>query len=247
MSNLPSNLPALLRAEGLNVVEIEGWRQRGRPGSFSPVGVLNHHTGSSARLWSAARRLAYAKWLFLTGRADLPAPLCQISLGRDGTVYLGAAGRANHAGKAKARGTVTSGDGNSLYIGVEWMLNGTEKIPAKMYAAGVRLNAVLIDDVTDTSVGTVACHYETSVTGKWDIGDPNGVPFKGHKVLDADEFRANVKAYRAQMDEPVAPRPPTAMQIEREHLKELKRKAQAKGKTGRAQKIKDMLKAGPKR
>jgi hypothetical protein len=203
MSNLPSNLPALLRDVGLTVVEIDGWRGRGRPGSFDPVGALNHHTGSSAKGWSRAKRLAYAKWMFLTGRSDLPAPLCQIALDPEGIVYVGAAGRANHGGKAKASGSVSGGDANTLYIGIEWMLSGTEAIPKVMMDAGVRLNAVLTEEVTKTSVQTVSCHYQTSITGKWDIGDPAGVPFNGKRVLDVGKFRSAVAVERKRLFDPV--------------------------------------------
>lgn len=199
MARLPDNTATLLRAAGLDVVEITGWRGRTRPGPFAPVGVLNHHTGSRAQGWTLAKELAYAKWLFLTGRSDLPAPLCQIALGRSGRVYLGAAGRANHAGTAKASGSVAAGDGNARYIGIEWMLSGTEEIPAKMRVAGVRLNAVLTEKITKTSVQTISCHYQTSVTGKWDIGDPNGVPFKGHMVLDVAKFREAVHTERVRL------------------------------------------------
>lgn len=201
MSNLPRNLPELLRAAGLKVVEVDGWENRGRPastGSFAPVGVLNHHTGSSAKKWDAARRLQYAKWMFLTGRPDLPAPLCQIALGPDGEVYVGAAGRSNHGGTSKASGSVAGGDGNSLYIGIEWMLSGTERIPRKMRKAAAKLNAVLLN-VTGTSVQTVSCHYNTSTTGKWDIGDPNGVQFHDKKVLDIVKFREEVRKARRKL------------------------------------------------
>lgn len=210
MANLPANLPRLLREAGLTVVEIDGWQTRGRPastGAFAPVGVLNHHTGSSAKLWTKSKRLAYAKWMFITGLSDLPAPLCQLALGRDGTVYLGAAGRANHAGTAKAVGSVAAGDGNKLYIGIEWMLSGTQKIPAKMREAGITLNAVLTEKVTNggkgTSVETIACHYQTSVSGKWDIGDPDGVPYNGAKVLNVPAFRTQVEIRRQELYRPV--------------------------------------------
>lgn len=196
---LPANLPALLRDVGLTVVEIDGWRTRGRPGPFSPVGVLNHHTGASAKGWSRAKELAYARWMFLTGRPDLPAPLCQIALGRSGVVYVGAAGRANHAGTAKASGSVSAGDGNTLYAGIEWMLSGTEDIPAVMYDAGVRLNAVLTELVTQTSVRTISCHYQTSITGKWDIGDPRGIPLGDKRVLDMTQFRSRVAEERVRL------------------------------------------------
>lgn len=201
MTNLPANLPVLLRAAGLKVVEIDGWETRGRPastGTFSPVGVLNHHTGAFDRVGDFEDDLAYARWLFLVGRSDLPAPLCQLSLSAEGVVYLGAAGRANHAGTAKASGSVAAGDGNTLYVGIEWMLSGTQTIPDLMYRAGATLNAVLLR-LLGSSVQAVSCHYQTSVTGKWDIGDPNGIRFGSARVLDVTEFRRNVQREKTRL------------------------------------------------
>lgn len=197
---LPADLPDRLKKAGLKVVVIDGWRKRGRParkGEFKPVGSLNHHTGMRDERGDYADDLAYAKWLFLTGRGKaLPPPLCHMALSLEGVVYVGASGRANHAGKAKASGSVAAGDGNALYAGTEWMLSGTQEIPKVMYDAGVKLNGVLMD-VFGNSEQTISCHYNTSTTGKWDIGDPNGVPFKGHKVLDVPKFRKAVKAWRS--------------------------------------------------
>lgn len=198
MTNLPKNLPDLLRKAGLTVVEIDDWETRGRPastGGFAPVGVLNHHTGSRDVVGDDADDLTYAKWLFTQGRDDLPAPLCHLAISCEGTVYLGAAGRANHAGEAKSSGSIAAGDGNTLYVGIEWMLSGTQPIPAEMYETGVKTNAVLLD-ILGSSEQAASCHYQTSTTGKWDIGDPNGVLFRGHKVLDVRKFRAAIKAYR---------------------------------------------------
>ena len=204
MTRLPDNLPALLMKAGLTVVEISGWQTRCRPastGGFAPVGVLNHHTGSADRIGDLADDLAYAKWLANIGRADLPAPLVQLALSLEGTVYVLAAGRANHAGTARASGSVASGDGKSLYVGIEWMLSGLQEIPPQMMAAGAILNAVLLE-ILGSSVQAVSCHYQTSVTGKWDIGDPHGISFDGHRVLDVPKFRAQVKRARRALNPP---------------------------------------------
>lgn len=248
MTRLPANLPTLLRAAGLKVVEIDGWETRGRPastGSFAPVGVLNHHTGARDVLGDFADDLSYARWMFLVGRPSdgLPPPLVQLSLSLEGTVYIGAAGRANHAGKAKASGSVAAGDGNSLYVGVEWMLSGTQAIPAAMYAAGATLNAVLLKHVTKTSTQTVSCHYQTSVTGKWDIGDPNGVPFNGQKVLDVPKFRRAVLAALARLDGKPTPKPPTRVSRARALLVA----ALAKATPARATRIREALARLPRR
>ena len=185
VKRLPANLPDLLRAEGLNVVEVDGWQTRGRPastGDFTPVGVLWHHTGAYDGLNDAQSDRAYADWLFKTGRTDLPAPLCQLSISAEGTVYVGAAGRANHAGKAKSSGTVAAGDGNRLYVGVECMNSGKQGWGRPQYDAMVTTGVVLAR-LLGTSVQTQRGHRETSVTGKWDPG-----------MLDMDKFRADIDA-----------------------------------------------------
>lgn len=171
MSRLPDNLPSILRSHGLRVVVVPGWRRRGRPastGGFNPVGVLWHHTATSAT-WLVATVLR----LLVGGRSDLAGPLAQLGLGRDGTVYVIAAGRANHAGEARSFGTVAAGDGNELYIGIEAFNNGLgEPWPSVQYQAFVLLSAILCVEVTKNSANTVNAHRETSVTGKI---DPKGI------------------------------------------------------------------------
>src|ERR1044071_5736215 len=54
--------------------------------------------------------------LLISGRSDLPGPLAQLGLGRDGTYYVIAAGRCNHAGKGIWQGQP---NGNSNFIGIE--------------------------------------------------------------------------------------------------------------------------------
>lgn len=169
----------MLRKAGVKVTLIPGWRFRGRPastGDFDPVGHLWHHTGS------ASNDLNYARWLFLTGRSDLPAPLCQQTLDRSGRLYIGAAGRANHAGYARASGSVAAGDGNSLYMGTECMNTGTEGWKPAQYDAMVRVGAVTRRWL-GTSSAAQRAHAETSITGKWDPGH-----------LDMDKFRADIDA-----------------------------------------------------
>lgn len=207
MTNLPSNLPDLLRKHGLKVVEVPGWKTRGRPastGGFAPVGVLCHDTVTpkTASVDSVLK-------LLVNGRSDLPGPLCQLSLGRDGTVYIVAAGRANHAGWAKASGSVAGGDGNTLYIGIEAQESGTGEPWSKVqYDAYSTLCAALCVEVTHNSVNTVRGHKETSTEGKI---DPSG-PTPDGATFDMDKFRGHVAAKIKQMETPTpAPTPtPTA-------------------------------------
>lgn len=244
---LPDNLPALLRAAGLKVVEIDGWKTRGRPastGGFAPVGVLHHHTGGPSNGGKA-----YASGVLVKGRSDLPGPLCHLSTDRDGTVYIVAAGRANHAGVAKSVGTVAGGDGNRLYVGVENQNLGTEGWTAKQYAAMVTLTAVLLTKVLHTSEQTVHAHYETSTTGKWDPGNPKakgGVKFGSTYVLNMKTFRKDVAAMVSDMSKPAA-KSPTRVTKARDLLNAAVAAATKKGKTARVNKIKAALKSLPSR
>ena len=74
----PVWLADVLRAEGVDLVEYPGWRTRGH-GDFKDIrGVMVHHTGSDT---ATAASIA-------TGRPDLPGPLSQLHIARDGTVTV---------------------------------------------------------------------------------------------------------------------------------------------------------------
>lgn len=228
---LPANLPTILRSAGLDVVEVPGWRGRGRPastGGFDPVGVLCHHTATSQSSSDEA-----VVRLLVQGRSDLPGPLCHLGLGRDGTVYVIADGRANHAGTAKKSGTVAAGDGNQLYIGIEAFNDGRgEPWPAAQYDAYVRLAAALCVKVTGNSAQTVRAHKETSATGKI---DPTFAmdPFRDRV---ADLMKAGVDRKR--------PKAPNRITRARDLLAAARK---ATKNARRRRKITQALKAAPKR
>lgn len=103
-------MPSVLEAAGLKVAEVEGWKLRGRADMGQVQGVMIHHTvGPKQGNMPSLRTL-------VEGRHDLPGPLCNLGLGRDGTCYVVAAGRANHAGAGQWQGVTT---GNSSFIGIE--------------------------------------------------------------------------------------------------------------------------------
>ncbi len=85
-------LADVLRAAGLDVVEVAGWQGRGRELS-SVAGVVIHDTVTT-RSWSDD---SVAK-LLRDGRPDLVGPLSQLGLDRWGRVWVIADGRANHNG-----------------------------------------------------------------------------------------------------------------------------------------------------
>ena len=118
-----------LRDHGLTVGFVPGWETRGSS-SFYPRGHVVHHDAGGH--WSTPPGILTA------GRSDLPGPLCNFALGRDGKVWMVAAGRANHAGTGGWRGL----SGNSSVWGTEANNRGTgETWPQVQIDAYVRLCA----------------------------------------------------------------------------------------------------------
>lgn len=103
-------LPEVLEDAGLKVAEQPGWRSRGRGDVGVIRGVMCHHTAGPLN------GIMPSLGTVTDGRPDLPGPLAQLCLGRDGTFFIVAAGRANHAGAGNWQGITT---GNSSFIGIE--------------------------------------------------------------------------------------------------------------------------------
>jgi hypothetical protein len=114
-------LPEVLTRAGLKVALVDGWETRGIGDVGRTLGVLCHHT--------VGRRSGNMPSLnvLINGRPGLSGPLSQLGLGRDGTYYIIAAGRAQHAGKGTWMGV--SG-GNTHFIGIEAEnTGGTDDLP----------------------------------------------------------------------------------------------------------------------
>ena len=110
-------LPEVLTRAGLKVAEVPGWEDRGWRGDVGRIfGVICHHTGVNSRKNMPTLRSLINGRAAEPGLSAIPGPLAQLGLGRDGTFFIVAAGRANHAGTGKFR-TITNG--NSNLIGIE--------------------------------------------------------------------------------------------------------------------------------
>ena len=111
-------LPAVIEAAGLRVAETPNWRTRGRGGVGKLQGIMCHHTATPRALAGNMPSLG----VLTNGRAAgsgtpaLCGPLAQLGLGRDGTYYVIAAGRANHAGPGQWQGLVNLG--NTCFLGI---------------------------------------------------------------------------------------------------------------------------------
>ena len=165
-------LPSVLRVAGLKVAEAQGWADRGRREMGQVRGVMCHHTvGPPSGNMPSLN-------LLITGRPDLPGPLSQLGLGRDGTYYVIAAGLANHAGTGTWRGQT---NGNTNFIGIEAENGGgkDDAWPAVQMDAYRRGVAAILKQV---KAGAEMCcgHREYAPHRKLD------------PVFDMDAFRAEV-------------------------------------------------------
>jgi putative peptidoglycan binding protein/N-acetylmuramoyl-L-alanine amidase-like protein len=182
-------LPEVLTLAGLKVSLVPGWENRGHRGDVGRIfGVMCHHTVGAAR-----GNLPSLSTL-LNGRAAVPAragrpaqppipgPLAHLGLARDGTYFVIAAGRANHAGTGNFKGIT---NGNSNLIGIEGEnAGGLENLPwpevqMDAYHRGVAAILKHIGRGADFCCG----HKEYA---------PGRKPFDPR--LDMDMFRSSVAA-----------------------------------------------------
>jgi peptidoglycan hydrolase-like protein with peptidoglycan-binding domain len=180
-------LPEALLAANLKVATVPGWENRGRASMGTVRGVLCHHTAGPATGNMPTLRT------LVEGRSNLAGPLAQLGLGRDGTFYVVAAGRCNHAGTGRWDGV---GDGNANLIGVEAENSGTPRDPwpevqLAAYAHGVA--AIL----AHARLGAERC-----------IGHKEWAPRrKTDPTFDMTAFRDRVRDILAGQAEPLRPIP----------------------------------------
>lgn len=180
MGHYLTDLADVLRGAGLSVVEIDGWQTRGWRGKptpdggllTQPLGGLVHHTGTPQSALGNYPTLN----TIIRGRSDVAGPLAQLGLGRDGTWYVVAAGRANHSGAVDDQRYF-----NSYAIGVEAEHpGGGADWPTAQYGSYVRGCAAL------------GQHYGFTWRGHKEAAVPHGR--KPDPNFDMDKFRADVAA-----------------------------------------------------
>jgi hypothetical protein len=186
-----------IRAKGVTVVEVAGWKTRGNstsPGGtpFKPRGAIHHHTAGSAN--GATPSLA----ICIYGRSDVPGPLCQVLQSRevdpaDDKAYVIAAGKANHGGVGHWNNSVTDELINSNYEseGLEVEHTGTTTASAVRHEISCRILAAMLEAPGSSHDHLMCCeHYE--------YADPDGrkIDFKELNppfANRADGVRARVK------------------------------------------------------
>ena len=177
-------LPDVLKTAGLKVAEQPGWLTRGRGEMGTLRGVMCHHTASGARTGNMPGLGGLTNGTRRRDGSFLAGPLAQLGLGRDGTFYVIAAGRANHAGAGVWKGITT---GNFSFIGIEAENSGFEddlwpEVQMDAYRRGV---AALLSRI-GASVDMCCAHKEYAPLRK--PVDPR---------FDMNDFRAQVAAIMA--------------------------------------------------
>lgn len=185
-----------LKAEGLTVSEVTGWRSNNRTGhgDWGPLyGVMMHHTASDAD--------GIVDYCF-SGDEDLSGPLCHGVITKDGVVHLVGWGRANHAGGGdpavldaviaeavplpathEHEGSSGAVDGNAHFIGFECVNEGDGHDPwPAVQRDAMRRAAAAVCRVYGWSSASVIRHADWS---DWK-DDPRG--------FDWDVFRSSVQA-----------------------------------------------------
>jgi hypothetical protein len=151
-----TQLADVARRTGYPVVEVAGWKTRGRPGGMLQVQTVTcHHTANGG-----AKGNYPSLRVVRDGREGLPGPLAQYGLGRDGTIYVIAAGRCNHAGVSRSSAYI-----NSHAVGIEAEAIGVPGAkgdwpPAQMDSYH-RLCRALVDEFGSVEVKDVRGHKET--------------------------------------------------------------------------------------
>ena len=176
-------LPQVLLDVGLMVAEQPGWRDRGRGEMGTVKGVICHHTAGplSGNMPSLG--------VVTNGRSDLPGPLAQLCLGRDGTFYVVAAGRCNHAGAGNWQGLTA---GNSNFIGIEAENTGlvsgpkADPWPAVQLDAYRRGVAAILKKIRANAI--MCCGHKEYALPQGRKNDPN---------FDMNSFRVQVASIMA--------------------------------------------------
>lgn len=169
----------VLRAAGITVHEVNGWRTRGSA-TFDPRGIVCHETRGSRNSTDAGEIR-----VLLEGSATAPPPIAQLYLSRTGDWHVVASGRCNHALVGWAG--PFKGVGNTGLVGVEAQHALGEPWTPRQYDSYVRGVAAMVRHTGWRVIG----HKEHQPAG---YGHPS---VKTDPSFDMNQFRRDVAAWVA--------------------------------------------------
>jgi N-acetylmuramoyl-L-alanine amidase len=180
-----ADLAAVVRSSGLVVVEVDGWQTRARSsGGYStgqPSVAMCHHTasGPSSDGWPDVEYMTY--------QSDI-APMANLYLQRDGTIWVMAAGATNTNGAGGPLGSVPTDSMNTRAVGIEAGNDGTgEPWPDRQQDAYLALVVALSEGYGITEYFH---HREWAPDRKIDCAGPSRWASSGS--WDYDAFRADL-------------------------------------------------------
>ncbi|SKT71607.1 peptidoglycan binding domain-containing protein [Mycobacteroides abscessus subsp. bolletii] len=177
----PYWLADVLRAEGLRVFEMDGWKDRGEGDQGVLWGAVFHHTGNANE---TPEGIAFHPTLGLAAH---------LLIRPNGDVWVCGIGKANHAGVGSWPGILTD-NANPVTIGVEVAILPQENAPHRtgwppvQYEATVKAFAAILRKLAQTAKRAIS-HKEWAQLGpagvrqgKWDPG-----------AIDMNIFRTDVQ------------------------------------------------------
>lgn len=168
---------------GVEVNEVDGCYSRGNGQTSDYRGIVNHHTAGGFTI-GFDRILVDGWW-------DLPGPLCNTALDRNGRLWLIAAHPANHAGASGGWDTAPlphTGLFNKLTWGCEIQYPGVVPMTDAQYrSALIQSHVVCKVAGVPGDYRWVKFHQGTSVQGKWDPGYAEG------RTYDIARFRDDIR------------------------------------------------------
>lgn len=184
-----------VRAYWVDVVADAGWENRGAE-LVACQGVVVHHTASNPGSDPAGD----VNYIWHSSSNDL-VPEYSSYISRSGTVYIGATGKTNNAGKGGPTSWAPLDSANGYGLSVVMANNGVgEPYPIVQQDAAVAVVAAMCD-FGNIPIGNVVAHREWAPTRKI---DPAGTSryATGSAMWDMDAFRDDVANLIATGGEP---------------------------------------------
>lgn len=201
-------LPEVLRAAGLTVREVDGWRTRGSS-TYEPRGIICHATAGSRASTDAGEIR-----VLLNGSSTAPPPIAQLFLSRSGAFHVVASGKCFHA--LTGWGGPLKGLGNTNLIGIEAANdNRGEPWPPAQLDAYQRGVAAICKRMGWTAARNVAAHREHqpyppppgTTSSK---SDPHGIDMTAFRarvtqLIAGEDIMASLAELRSVVQQETAP------------------------------------------